>query len=72
MSSASFMPRPDIHGTLLGLFGFAAATVDEPEEVEAAPVKPEYDDRGAFEPAESCYCHIDPPCSYCVEHPEED
>lgn len=73
-SSVSFGRRPDIHGTILGLIGFTGAPMDVPEEPEVAPVKlePEYDFGSAFAPAESCYCHIDPPCSCCVDHPEGD
>lgn len=75
MSSASFMPRPDIHGSLLGLFGLGApAPVDEPVEIESVPVVPvpEYDDESAFTPADSCHCWQGwVPCSYCENHPEE-
>lgn len=68
---AAFMPRPDIHGSLLGLIGFAADPVDEPETVAPPKPEPEYDDRSAFEPADSCTCFINGPCSYCLNLPEE-
>lgn len=64
------MPRPNIHGALLGLFPFVADPVVEPVEPEPAPV-PEYDERFAFEPADSCTCYNSAPCSWCVDHPEE-
>lgn len=70
--SASFDRRPDIHGSLLGLFGFMADPVVDDEPAPVAPVKPEYDERFAFETADSCSCHIDPPCSYCTSRDEED
>lgn len=71
MNSASFMPRPDIHGALLSLFWFVDEPVEEPEPAVAPPVKPEYDERFAFDVADSCTCHNSAPCSWCVDNPEE-
>jgi hypothetical protein len=68
-TAAAWTGRPDIQGVLFGLvFGSPDPAEDRPEETPAATGPEYYYD---FAPAESCYCHIDPPCSYCTEQTEE-